>query len=158
MGLYGTTASTISDIALTLEVLIMAVFFAGAVQARRHDANRHYKIMTAGFLLNLAFVFSYMAKSILEGGTKFKGPPEVYGSVYLPLVIVHGIAALSAFFLAGYTVYYGYTRSVKDKKRAYRRKEQYWTHRKLGYTTLAVWFTALATGILVYLFLYVIYA
>lgn len=73
-------------------------------------------------------------------------------------MIIHGIAALGAFFLAGYTVYYGYTRTVKNKKRAYRSKEQYWMHRKLGYTTLATWFTALATGIMVYLFLYMIYA
>ncbi len=157
MGLFGTAAGTFSDLSLTLEVFILFIFFAGVLHSRRHLANKHYKLMTAGFTFNLLFVASYMAKSILEGGTKFPGPEEVYTSVYLPVVIVHGFASIIAFALAGYTVYFGYTRTVQKRKRAFKGRESYLTHRKLGYATLAAWSTALATGVAVYLLLYVLY-
>jgi len=157
MGIFGTSASTFSDVGLILETIILAVFVLGAFQSRRHFANRHYKIMTAGFTLNLLFVITYMAKGMLEGGTKFQGPADVYRSIYLPIVIVHGIASVLAFVVAGYTLYYGYTHTVQKVNRAFTGKEYYKTHRKLGYSTLAIWTIAFITGGVVYIFLYVLY-
>ncbi len=157
MGIYGTAASNLSDFALTLEVAILLIFIFGVLHSRRHLANRHYKIMTAGFTLNLLFVATAMAKSIFEGSTKFPGPQDVSRSVYLPVVIVHGISSLLAFAIAAYTVYYGYTHTVQKAKRAFVGRDYYLTHRKLGYTTLAVWSTAFATGVAVYFLLYVLY-
>lgn len=157
MGIYGTTASNLSDIALTLQVAILLIFVFGVLHSRRHLADRHYKIMTAGFTFNLLFVSTAMAKSIFEGSTKFPGPTDVYKTVYLPVVIVHGISSLLAFAIAGYMVYYGYNHTVQKAKRAFVSKEFLSTHRKLGYTTLAVWSVAFATGVAVYLFLYVLY-
>lgn len=157
MGIFGTAASTLSDLGLVLEVVILLIFMVGVLHSRRHLANRHYKIMTAGYTLNLLFVATYMGKNILEGGTKFQGPDEVYRSIYLPVVIVHGVASVLAFLVAGYTVYYGYTHTVQKAKRTFVGRKYHSTHRKLGYTTLAIWSIAFATGIVVYLLLYVLY-
>lgn len=157
MGIYSTAASMFSDISLTLEAVIMAIFIVGILHSRRHLADRHYKLMTIGFSGNLLFVLSYMAKSILEGGTKFPGPPEVYRSLYLPIVMVHGFASIVAFLLAGYTVYFGYTQTIQKRKRVFKERKSYLRHRKLGYGTLAAWSISFITGIAVYLFLYVLY-
>ncbi len=157
MGIFGTSASTFSDVGLILEVVILLVFIVGVLNSRRHLANRHYKIMTTGFTLNFIFVITYMAKGMLEGGTKFQGPNDVYRSVYLPIVIVHGIGSVLAFVVAGYTLYYGYTHTVQKAQRAFTGRDYYKTHRKLGYSTLAFWSIAFITGTVVYLLLYVLY-
>jgi uncharacterized membrane protein YozB (DUF420 family) len=157
MGILGTAAGTLSDIGLLLEVVILFIFFIGVLHSRRHLANRHYKIMTAGFTLNLLFVATYMAKNILEGGTKFPGPIEIYRSLYLPVVIVHGIASVLAFLVAAYTVYYGYTHTIQKAERVFVKRNYRSTHRRLGYATLTIWSIAFVTGIVVYLLLYVLY-
>ncbi len=157
MGIFGTSASTLSDLGLVLEIVILVVFIIGVLHSRRHLANRHYKIMTTGFSLNLVFVLIYMGKGIIEGGTKFQGPEEVYSSIYLPIVIIHGIGSVLAFLIAGYTLYYGYKHTIQKKKRTFVSKEYHQTHRKLGYITITTWSIAFITGTIVYLFLYALY-
>lgn len=158
MGLFGTSASLFSDIGLVLETVILASFLIGARYARRHLSNQHYKIMTAGFVLNVVFVGSYMIRSLLkETSARFSGPETIKTLVYLPTVIVHGIASLMAFALAGYTVYYGYSHTVQKKRRVFTDPGFRTRHRLLGILTLSTWALSFVTGALVYLLLYVFY-
>jgi putative membrane protein len=158
MGFFGTSATFFSDISLILEAIILGSFIVGIRYARRHLSNQHYKIMTAGFVLNVIFVGSYMIRSLLsEDSVRFSGPEVVKTLVYLPTVIVHGIASLGAFALAGYTVYYGFTHTVQKKRRVFTDSGLRTRHRLLGILAVSTWTLSFATGVLVYLLLYVFY-
>ncbi len=158
MGIFGTSASTFADVSLVLEAVILASFFIGWRYARRKLTNEHYKIMTSGFALNVAFVGSYMIRSLLsEGSVGFSGPEFVKDFIYLPTVIVHGIASLLAFALAGGTVYYGYTRSAQKKRRVFTASSSRTRHRILGLLTLGTWSLSFLTGLFVYILLYLLY-
>jgi uncharacterized membrane protein YozB (DUF420 family) len=74
MGIFGTAASLFADISLLIEAAILASFIVGWRYAIRKQTNDHYRIMTGAFLLNVAFVGSYMIRSLLtEGSTGFSG-------------------------------------------------------------------------------------
>ncbi|RMF89187.1 MAG: DUF420 domain-containing protein [Methanobacteriota archaeon] len=158
MGMFGTSAGVFADVGLLLEAVILGSFLVGARYARRHLSNEHYRVMTAGFALNVVFVASYMIRSILrESSARFSGPENIRTFVYLPTVIVHGIASLAAFALAGYTLYYGYSHTVQKKRRVFTEKARRTRHRILGLATLSTWTLAFVTGVIVYLLLYVLY-
>ena len=158
MSIFGTSASFFSDFSLMLEVIILGVFFIGFFYARRHLSNNHYKVMTFGFLINLFFVLFFMiGKKILGSSPGFLGSESVRKTVYLPTAMIHGILSVLALILAGYTVFYGYRHTKMKKKRVFNKRDKYSMHKKIGYTTLAVWFVAFVTGVLMYLMLYVIY-
>ncbi|MFQ5974849.1 MAG: DUF420 domain-containing protein [Candidatus Hydrothermarchaeales archaeon] len=158
MGLFGTAASIFSDFSLILEVIILSLFIIGFAYARKHLSNRHYKLMTVGFLINLFFVIFFMiGRKTIAGSPEFAGPASIRKTVYLPVVIVHGITSTLAFILAGYAVYYGYKHTIMKRKRVFTNRNDHRMHKKIGYTTLVVWSIAFITGILVYLMLYVLY-
>jgi len=158
MGFFGTSATLFADISLLLQAVILAGFIVGYRYARRKLSDEHYKIMTAAFTLNLIFVASYMIRSLLKGGsTRFLGPDDIKDFVYLPTVIVHGLASLMAFALAGYTVYYGYTRTVQKKKRVFSDPSKRIKHRLIGILAISTWALSFATGLLVYVLLYVLF-
>ncbi|MFQ6136826.1 MAG: DUF420 domain-containing protein [Candidatus Hydrothermarchaeales archaeon] len=155
MGFYGTAASAFSDLSLTLEVIVIAVFIIGVTYARRHISNRHYKLMTLGFIFNVLFVSIYMIGSRVIKVSSRPSAVAVPRSIYLPTVIVHGLTSTIGFILAGYAVYFGYKHTSMKKKRVFKSKGEYRTHKKIGYTTLIVWIVAFLTGVAVYLMLYV---
>jgi putative membrane protein len=159
MSLLGTGASLFADISLLLEAVILAAFIVGWRYAKRKRTNEHYKIMTTAFILNLLFVGSYMIRSLLKSGsTHFSGPENIKAFIYLPTVIVHGIASVLAFILAGYTVYYGYSHTTQKKKRVFTQPQNRSKHRILGILTISTWTLSFVTGTLVYLLLYVLYS
>ncbi len=158
MGIFGTSSSVFADVSIVIEALILLSFAVGVGYARKHSVSRHYKIMTAAFILNLAFVAVYMVRSLIqEGSSDFMGPGSIRDFVYIPTAAVHGIASLAAFTLAGYTVYYGYTRTSQKKIRTFKAPELRSTHRTLGILTLSTWTLSFCTGIAVYVLLYVLY-
>ncbi|MEE8358353.1 MAG: DUF420 domain-containing protein [Candidatus Hydrothermarchaeales archaeon] len=158
MGVFGTAASFFSDFSLILQVVILAVFIIGFSYALKHLSNRHAKLMTLGFLINLFFVVFFMIGSRTLGvRSGFMGPANIRKTVYLPVVIVHGISSTLAFVLAGYAVYYGYKHTLLKKKRVFRSKPERGMHKKIGYATLVFWSVSFITGVAVYLMLYVLY-
>ena len=158
MGIFGTSASLFSDFSLILEVIIIFVFILGFLYGRKHLSNRHYKLMTLGFLINLFFVVFFMIGSRTIGShTTFTGPENIRKTLYLPVVIIHGISSTLAFILAGYAVFYGYKHSTMKKKRVFTDKTGYRNHKRIGYATLVFWGLSFLTGVLVYLMLYSLY-
>lgn len=158
MGFFGTGASFFADFSLIFQAVILGAFIVGWRRVLEKRIAEHQKIMTTAFVLNVVFVGSYMIKSLLsEGSTGFIGPDSVKDFIYLPTVIVHGIASLLAFTLAGLTVYYGYTRSVVKKRRIFPKPLQRTTHRIIGILTIGTWTLSFLTGISVYILLYVLY-
>jgi len=158
MGFLGTGATSYADFSLVLEAVIFSSFLIGFRYARRRLTNQHYKTMTAAFAINVVFVASYMIKSLVsKGSATFTGPSSLRTYVYLPTVIVHGTSSLLAFALAGYTLYYGYSRSVEKKRRVFLNAGERGRHRMLGLLTISTWLLAFATGLAVYLLLYILF-
>lgn len=158
MGIFGTSSSVFADISIIIEALILLSFAVGVSYARKHAVDKHYKIMTVAFIANLVFVGVYMIRSLIqESSQKFSGSVFIKDFVYIPTAVVHGIASLAAFALAGYTVYYGYTRTSQKKIRTFKAPGIRSTHRTLGILTLSTWTLSFFTGIAVYLLLYVLY-
>ena len=143
MGLFGTKASLFSDISLILEFLVTAFFIAGLRYAGK-VRPRHCMLMATAFTLDVSFMVSYMIKSLIEGRTEFVGPETIRIYVYLPTVIVHSIISLLVLFMAAYMVFSGF-RGWKEK------------HRRLGMLTFYTWLVSFASGIAVYLLLYVLF-
>lgn len=157
MGLFGTSASLFADISLLLEAVILAGFFIGWSYGKKKRSKEHQSLMTGAFALNVAFVGAYMIRSLLgEGGAAFQGPDFVKDFIYLPTVIVHGIASLLAFLLAAITLFYGYTRSVMKKRRVFPSQSLQTRHKILGVLTISTWSLSFTTGIFVYALLYLL--
>jgi putative membrane protein len=143
MGLFGTKASLFSDISLILEFLVTAFFIVGIRYAGKVK-RKHCMLMATAFTLDVSFMVSYMIKSLIEGRTEFVGPETIKLYVYLPTVIIHSIISLLVLFMAAYMVFSGF---------------RGWTerHRKLGMLTFYTWLISFASGIAVYLLLYVLF-
>jgi|Deesub1362A_J573_1020465.scaffolds.fasta_scaffold00845_1 uncharacterized membrane protein YozB (DUF420 family) len=155
MGIYGTKASLYSDLSLTLEFLVTAMFLTGYYFARKRNFSLHPKFMGTAFVLDIAFLVSYMIKSLVEGRTKFMGPLGVYKFVYLPTVVFHSIISIVVLLLAAFMVYNGIKNF--DKKTMTMRTENVLKHRKFGKITLTTWVLSFMSGIAVYLLLYILY-
>ncbi|MFQ5800189.1 MAG: DUF420 domain-containing protein, partial [Candidatus Hydrothermarchaeales archaeon] len=126
MGFFGTSAGTFSDLSLSFEVLVTFLFLSGVWYGRRHRSLVHFKLMTAGFFFDVAFMVSYMVKRVIEGSTNFRGPQEAYTFVYLPVVIFHSLISVVVLVLAGYMVYFGYKYSrVKKQRRLFESGQRY---------------------------------
>ncbi len=155
MGIYGTRASLYSDISLTLEVLVTVMFFTGYYFARKRNFNLHPKFMISAFLLDVAFLVSYMIKSLIEGRTEFKGPVTVYKFIYIPTVVFHSLISIVVLALACFMIYNGLKNFDRREKKM--KDENIKKHRKIGKITLFTWVLSFLSGIAVYLLLYVIY-
>ncbi len=155
MGIYGTKASLYSDISLTLEVFVTITFFTGYYFARKRNFNLHPKFMMSAFLLDVAFLVSYMIKSLIEGKTEFTGPASIYKFVYLPTVIFHSLISVVVLALAAFMVINGLRNF--DWKAKKMREENIKKHRKIGKITLFTWILSFLSGVAVYLLLYVLY-
>jgi len=158
MGVFGTGASFFADFSLVFQAVILGAFIVGWRRAMAKRIEEHQKIMTTAFVLNVLFVGIYMIKSLLsQGSAEFMGPEGVKDFLYMPTVIVHGIASLLAFVLAGLTLYYGYTRTVVKKRRVFPKPLMRTTHRIVGILAISTWTLSFLTGVFVYILLYVLY-
>ncbi len=155
MGIFGTKASAYSDLSLTLEFIVTALFFTGYYFARKRNFYLHPKFMGSAFTFDIAFLVSYMVKSLVEGRTEFAGPETVYRLVYLPTVVFHSIISIVVLLLAGFMVYNGIRNFDREKLRM--KQENVAKHRKFGKITLITWILSFISGIAVYLLLYVLY-
>lgn len=155
MSIYGTKASLYSDLSLTLEFLVTAMFFTGYYFARKRNFSFHPKFMATAFMLDVAFLVSYMIKSLAEGRTEFAGPVLVYKFVYLPTVVFHSLISIVVLLLAAFMVYNGIKNF--DREKLIMKAENVHRHRRFGRITLITWVFSFISGIAVYLLLYVLY-
>ncbi len=155
MGIYGTRASIYSDISLTLEFLVTAVFFAGYYFAKKRNFKLHPKFMATAFGLDVAFLVSYMVKSLVEGRTEFAGPQQVYKFVYLPVVVFHSLISIVVLVMAAFMVYNGIKNF--DRRNFTMNPANVSKHRKMGKVTLITWIFSFVSGLAVYILLYVVY-
>lgn len=136
----GVLLPLISTACIVISAALMAV---GWFFIRKGKKDTHMKIMLTASFFALAFFVIYMSRTIFIGNTPFGGSgiAQVFYTIFL---IFHIILATS-----------GAVFGVVSLTLAFRKSFQ--RHRKIGPWTASVWFFTAATGIIVYLLLYVFY-
>lgn len=131
---------TISTFFILLSAILVAI---GWRLIAKDKKAAHKKTMLAAAVSALLFFIIYVSRTIFVGNTSFGGPEEleVYYTVFLIFHII--LAATGAVF------------GLVTLRLALKRKIS--THRKIGPITSIIWFFSAITGIMVYLFLYVLF-
>jgi len=150
-GIFGTRASLYSDVSLVLEIVTTLFFTIGYFYERRR--GKHCIIMGAAVTTNIIFVISYMVSRLLR--EEVPSPPSQFATLYRSVVIPHGILSVLVLILAISQAFLAYQwRKKKDDTVALGKRRP--THRKLGLTTLILWYISFLSGIVVYAILYVL--
>ena len=99
--------------------------------------------MVGAFLVSVLFLISYLIYHFNVGSVRFTGQGSVRW-VYFAILISHTILASAVPFLAVITLY-----------RAW--KGEFHRHRRIARWTFPIWLYVSITGVLVYVFLYLLY-
>jgi len=130
-----------------ISVLAIATITAGVRAIRRHQVDRHRRLMMVSFGLFVGFLVLYLYKVGMEGPTPFGGPEAVYRFVYLPVLAVHVVLALVSLPLIYYVMLLAFTRPVSELPET--------NHPRVGRVAAALWLVSFVLGIVVYVLLYV---
>jgi uncharacterized membrane protein YozB (DUF420 family) len=124
----------------TLNASALCCVLLGARAIARKDIDTHRRWMLSAFVISVVFIVSYLTRIWLYGDTHFRGTGTLR-YVYFGLLISHVVLAVTIAPVVVYTVVLG----LRDKRAR---------HRRIAPKVLPVWIYVLATGVLVYLFLY----
>jgi putative membrane protein len=116
----------------------------GAFAIARKNVPLHRASMLTAFSLSVVFLASYVTRMIMFGDKHFGGVGALR-YLYFFILITHVVLALGIAPFVVYTVSLG----LRD------RRDQ---HRRIARKVLPIWIYVLATGVLVYLFLYQFFA
>lgn len=128
----------------TLFIVISAVLVAiGWYLIRQGKKMAHQKTMVAAAISAIIFFTIYLSRTIFIGSTSFGGPEnlKIYYTIFL---IFHIILSTTGAVFGIVTLTFGF-------------KKNYKKHRKIGPITSIIWFFTAITGVMVYLFLYVLF-
>lgn len=131
---------TLSTIFIVLSAILVAV---GWWQIKQGKRETHKKTMIAAAISALLFFIIYVSRTVFIGNTPFGGPEhlEIYYTIFL---VFHIILATTGAVFGIITIVLGF-------------KENFAKHRKIGPVTSIIWFFTAITGVMVYLFLYILF-
>lgn len=131
---------TISTSFIVISAILVAIGWAFIV---RGNIERHRRTMIAASLFALGFFIIYMSRTIFLGNVTFGGPDhlKIYYTLFL---IFHIVLATTGGVFGLITLYLAWKNNISK-------------HKKWGPVTSVIWFFTAATGIIVYLLLYVLY-
>jgi putative membrane protein len=128
-----------------LFMIVSAVLIAtGWVYIRRGQRETHRKLMLTGAAFATAFFISYVLRTLFVGDTTFGGPHK-YTLAYMIFLQAHATLATVAAIIGIITI-----------RRAL--LERFQQHRRIAPWTASIWLIAAASGLMVFLLLYVVYA
>lgn len=130
----------INEACILLSAFSMAV---GWREIRQQRKEAHIRWMMAGTILATLFFLGYALKTVVVGDTTFGGPDRLE-MTYQVFLQTHSILATVAAILGILTLRLA-------------SKQLYAKHKKIGRWTLVIWFITVASGLAVFLLLYVIY-
>jgi putative membrane protein len=116
---------------------------AGWYYIRRRRVDVHRRLMLAGTALAAAFFAGYALRTLLVGDTSFGGPAGLRPA-YMGFLQAHSLLATVAAVLGVVTL-----------RRALRGR--FAQHRRIGPWTASLWFVTVATGLVVFMLLYVLF-
>lgn len=129
------------------ETLILASAGSAAVgwrMIRKRNVRAHRAFMWTAVAFATAFFLTYALKTLILGDATFGGPVRLR-PLYDAILAIHIACATVAAGLGVITL-----------RRALRR--QFAAHRRLAPWTVRLWWTAAASGLLVYVLLYVVFS
>jgi putative membrane protein len=131
----------INQACIVLSALCIAI---GWYFIRRRNVEAHRKMMITGSIFAALFFISYVVKTIVVGDTTFGGPKSLKVP-YQVFLQSHSILATVGGILGIVSLWTAY-------------KTKFVTHKKLGPWTAIIWFISAASGVTVFLLLYVVYS
>ncbi|MDP6278902.1 MAG: DUF420 domain-containing protein [Nitrospinota bacterium] len=134
---------TLPTLNACLNALSGVMLIVGYVQIKKGNAHLHKRLMVGAFCVSVLFIVSYLIYHYGAGSVRFKGQGWIR-PVYFAILISHTILASVVPFLAVITLY-----------RAF--KGDFRRHRRIAQWTFPIWAYVSATGVVVYLLLYVLY-
>jgi uncharacterized membrane protein YozB (DUF420 family) len=124
----------------TLNATSAVLLAYGYVLIRRKRVSAHRRTMIAAFAVSVLFLISYLVYHAQVGSVRFQKTGAIR-TVYLTILLTHTVLAAMVPFLAGITLYRGWT-------------AKYERHRRIARWTLPIWLYVSVTGVVVYLMLY----
>ncbi|WP_080874860.1 DUF420 domain-containing protein [Oceanobacillus timonensis] len=131
---------TISTFFIALSAILVAIGWILIVNNKRKE---HKVVMISAAISALLFFIIYVSRTVFIGNTSFGGPENIqtYFTIFLVFHII--LATVGAVF-GIVTLVLAFKRNIKK-------------HRKIGPVTSIIWFFSAITGVMVYIFLYVLY-
>ena len=126
---------------LMIASAVTAAFGWRFIRQRRVRVHRRF-MLTSSFL-GAAFFVSYAVGTLLVGDTAFGGPRQ-YSAAYQVFLQIHVLLATAAAVLGVITLRYAL-------------KGRFPRHRRIAPWTVVFWFISAATGLAVYLLLFVVF-
>ncbi|MDP9729120.1 DUF420 domain-containing protein [Alicyclobacillus tolerans] len=125
-------------------ILISAALFGiGWYQIRQGRQLLHKRLMLTGSTFAALFFITYVLKTIFIGDTAFGGPKSM-ANFYYAFLQTHSILATVAAIFGIVTLVFAFRMNFAK-------------HRKVGPWTVVIWFITAATGLTVFILLYIAY-
>lgn len=137
------TQTTLPTINAALNASSFLLLMAGFALIRAKKVTAHKWCMTAAFGVSTAFLVSYVYYHLTADAVKFGGQGWVR-PVYFFILITHIVLAATVPPLAARTLYLGWRGRIAS-------------HRRIARVTLPIWSYVSVTGVVVYVFLYMLY-
>ncbi|MBS4211977.1 MULTISPECIES: DUF420 domain-containing protein [Neobacillus] len=131
---------TISTTFIVLSGITVAI---GWWQIKQRKLEAHKRTMFFAAIFALIFFIIYASRTIFIGNTSFGGPDNI--KIYYTVFLIFHITLATVGAVLG----------ILSLNSGYKNKLSF--HRRLGPITSIVWFFTAATGVVVYLLLYVFY-
>lgn len=123
-----------------LNATAAALLVCGWLLIRAKKVQLHRRVMVTAFGVSVAFLISYLVYHAQVGSVRFQGTGPIR-TVYLSILLTHTLLAAAVPFLAGLTLWRGWTAS-------------YERHRRIARWALPIWLYVSVTGVVVYWMLY----
>ncbi|HET8761190.1 MAG TPA: DUF420 domain-containing protein [Nitrospiria bacterium] len=112
---YGTMGA---DLSFVLAVGFTVMFLVGWRKAKQHKGQAHHVVTLWAMLAMIAYFVAYYVNRGLgalafEGEEGFGGPPELYETVFGPLLTFHILVVTIGLVMAVYMIVLGFRASVK---------------------------------------------
>ncbi|MCY3411297.1 MAG: DUF420 domain-containing protein [Candidatus Heimdallarchaeota archaeon] len=135
-------------IALGLVLLLIAM-----VMAKTKQFARHKILMQIAVIVTLSFLIQYIIRFSLGQETHFEGDDTIKNYVYLPILTVHILFALTSIYMI---IRHLLETRRNELKGPQFKKEYRMRHRSYGKWTFIIWFSSFVGGIIIFFMLYVI--
>lgn len=136
----GIVLAYINEAFILISAILMAI---GWVFIRRGNVRVHRALMLSGATSAVLFFVTYVVKTMVFGDTKFGGPSG-WRAPYYTFLQTHTILATVAAILGIITIRFAFIRRFRK-------------HRRVAPWTVVIWFITAASGLMVFLMLYIIF-
>lgn len=161
MGFLGTRADAFTDGLIVGEIVVTALVFTGVRLIRRNHVAQHRLTMLGMLALNLLILTTFLVKDVFARSTVLERAATAAPLfVYVPLLVVHLLLAVTALALSIWAWSIARRGVVRDGiGRVFNvTPEVRRAHRRIAHWFPRFWYSTLATGLLFYVVVYVVYA